>query len=149
MLTRPFILFPLAVVIRGGCSKHVTPRVAASQPEVVLASNEHGRAQLDYSGPDALTYRYSLSTFSFSIGPPDGQSWVTANGTMELDQQGRIHIKLHSSSSRSYTIQLLGMSAKKEDANSKTELKEKVDVALGEVDLDIQRYLLFDYDFNK
>lgn len=78
-------------------------------PVVTLAANENGKPQVDYRGPGALSYRSSLESFTFRIGPVTGSPWLSANGGMKFSDTNHVIISIQSSSDRPYEIELLGV----------------------------------------
>jgi hypothetical protein len=84
--------FLLASPVLAGCSKQTNPSITSTSALVViLASNERGRPQFDYSGPDSLNYKYFLGTFTFQIG-----QWATVKGEMKLGGSNDVTITTRS-----------------------------------------------------
>ena len=141
-LMRPLLL---AVLLMAGCSKQPTPPTASSPaPVVILAANERGRPQFDYSGPDSLSYKYSLDTFTFQIG-----QWGSAKGEMKLGGSNDVTIVIQSTADRAFDIQLLGLSTNNNFEVGEEKLKETVHVPAGDQKLKIERFVIFTYDFAK
>ena len=140
----------LASLLFAGCSKQAPQQpVSALAPVLVLASNERGRPQFDYSGPDSLSYRYSLDSFTFQIGPAVGTPWATGKGEMKLGNTNDLIITIQSTSDRGYDIQLLGLSTTNNFDVAEDKMKETLRVPAGEKKLTIQRYVIYTYDFSK
>lgn len=139
---RPLLL---VLLLLAGCSKQPAPPTASSPaPVVVLASNERGRPQFDYSGPDSLSYKYSLDTFTFQIG-----QWGSAKGEMKLGGSNDVTITIQSTSDRAYDIQLLGLSTTNNFDVEEDKIKETVHVPAGEQKVKIERFVIYTYDFAK
>jgi len=135
----------LASLVLAGCSKQPTPPPASTPaPVVVLASNERGSPQFDYSGPDSLSYKYSLDTFTFQIG-----QWGSAKGEMKLGGSNDVTITIRSISDRAYEIQLLGLATNNNFDVEQEKIKETVHVPAGEQKLKIERFVIYTYDFAK
>jgi hypothetical protein len=134
-----------ASLLLGGCSKQAAPpTVSTSTPVVVLASNERGRPQFDHTGPDSLSYRYSLDTFTFRIG-----EWGSAKGAMKLGSSNDVTISIQSTSDRAFDIQLLGLSTTNNFDIEEEQLKETVHIPPGDQNLTIGRFVIYTYDFAK
>ena len=128
-----------------GCSKvSVSPNTSTPAPVVVLAVNERGRPQFDYSGPGSLSYKYSLDTFTFQIG-----EWVSAKGEIKLGRSNDVTISIQSTSDHSFDMQLLGLSSTNSFDVVEEKLKETIHVPAGEQKLKIERFVIFTYDFAK
>jgi hypothetical protein len=139
---RALLLTSLVLV---GCAKQATPPSASTPaPVVVLAANERGKPQFDYSGPDSLSYKYSLDTFSFQLG-----QWGSANGEMKLGSSNDVTISIQSTSDRSFDIQFLGLSSTNNFDVEEEKLKEVVHVPAGDQKLRIERFVIYTYDFAK
>jgi hypothetical protein len=135
----------IASLLLAGCSKQAAPpTVSTSTPVAVLASNERGRPQFDYTGPDSLSYRYSLDTFTFQIG-----QWGSAKGVMKVGSSNDVTIAIQSTSDRAYDIQLLGFSATNNFNVEEERLKETVHIPPGDQRLTIGRFIIYTYDFAK
>ena len=143
-------IFLATLVVLVGCSKQVTQQAAPSlAPVVVLASNERGRPQFDYTGPDSLNFRYSLDSFTFQIGPAVGTPWATGKGEMKLGSSNDVTITIQSTSDRAYDIQLLGLSTTNDFNVEEDKTKETLHVPTGEKTVRIERFVIFTYDFAK
>ena len=135
----------LASLVLAGCSKQATPPPTSTPAAVViLASNERGRPQFDYSGPDSLSYKYSLDTFTFQIG-----QWGSGKGEMKLGGSNDVTIIIQSTSDRAYDIQLLGLSTTNNFDVEEDKIKETVHVPAGEQKVKIERFDIYTYDFAK
>ena len=140
----------LASLLLAGCSKQVSQQpVSTLAPVLVLASNERGRPQFDYSGPDSLSYHQSLDSFTFQIGPAVGTPWATAKGEMKPGSSNDVTITIQSTSDRAYDIQLLGLSPTNNFDVTEDKIKETLRVPAGEKKLTIERFVIFTYDFAK
>ncbi len=140
----------LASLLLAGCSKEAPKQASSSlEPVLILASNERGRPQFDYAGPDSLSFRYSNDSFSFQIGPVAGKPWASANGEMKLGASNDVTITIQSTSDRAYDVRLLGLSTNNIFEVEEDKTKETLRVPAGEKKLTIQRFVIFTYDFGK
>jgi hypothetical protein len=140
----------LALLLLAGCSKQNSQQPVSTLASVlVLASNERGRPQFDYSGPDSLSYQHSLDTFTFQIGPAAGTPWATAKGEMKLGSSNDVTITIQSTSDRAYDIQLLGLSTTNNFDVTEDKIKEMLHVPAGDKKLTIERFVIYTYDFAK
>jgi hypothetical protein len=134
----------IASLLLAGCSKQAAVITSTSTPVVVLASNERGRPQFDYTGPDSLSYRYSVDTFTVQIG-----QWGSVKGAMKLGSSNDVTISIQSASDRAYDIQLLGLSTNNNYDVEEGQLKETVHIPPGDQNLTIERFVIYTYDFAK
>lgn len=117
-----------------------------TNPLVVLAVNKLGRPQVDYYGPDALSYNYSLDTFTLQIGPVGGEPWATVKGQLKLDE-ANITVTVQSQSERAYDLDLLGISESDDSQQTEEEASELIHIDSGAHELNLERFLIYTYDF--
>ena len=133
------------LMLLSGCSKRASTQ---ARPLVVLAMNERGAPQLDYSGPGVLNYRYSLGSFSFEIGPVSGAPWIIAKGEAKRGASNDVVFSIASSSDRAYDIQLLGVSTNNTDLPEER-TRETMSVPASNQTLSVHRFVIYTYDFVK
>ena len=132
-------------LLAGGCSRQ-TPQTSV----VTLAANERGSPQLDYTGPGALNYHYSFESFTFQIGPANGGApWTTGKGEMKFSDSNHVGLVIQSSSDRAYDIDLLGVWTNRNLEIPEDKAKEKVHMPAGDQKLNIERFVIWTYDFSK
>ncbi len=146
MRTVSTLLLICWIAASGGCSEK-----APQQSSVVtLAANERGSPQLDYAGPGALNYHYAFESFTFQIGPTHGGApWTTGKGAMKFSDSNHVTLEIQSSSDRAYDIELLGVWTNRNVAIPENAAKEKLHVAAGEQKLNLERFVIWTYDFSK
>jgi hypothetical protein len=113
----------------------------------VLAANEKGTPQFDYTGPGALNYSHSFESFTFEIGPVSGTPWIKGKGEMKVGDSNSLAIAIHSSSDRPFDIQLFGLATNNDMNLPEDRLKETLHVGKGDQNLRIERFVIFTYDF--
>ena len=140
-------VFSLAAVILllVGCSKQPTQQT----PLLTLASNERGNPQFDYTGPGKLSYRHSFDSFSYQIGATTSIPWVTGRGEMRFSDSNHMIVSIQSSSDRPYEIELLGIWTNRSSDIPENMAKERLRIPAGEQNLNIERFVIWTYDFAK
>lgn len=78
-----------------------------------------------------------------------GNAWVTANGEMKFTGTNHVLISIQSSSDRPYDIELLGVWTNGTLEIPEDKAKEKLHVPAGEQKLNVERYVIWTYDFIK
>ena len=124
------VLISAVTALASGCSKSVEP---AERSVVVLALNENGSPQLNYSGPGALNYHYSLDSFSFDVGPVAGSSWIMVKGEITVGDKSEATLKIHSSSDPRLRYPIVGCIDRRR-RHRRSEGERDFPVAAGEQD---------------
>jgi hypothetical protein len=123
--------------------------LAGETSVLVLAVNERGDPQIQTGGPGVLNYTNINGTFTFHIGPPVGAPWISGKGEFKMGRGNELLITIHSSADRPFDIQLFGLAAKNDANLPEDSLKETVHVLKGDKDLNLERFIIYTYDFSK
>ncbi len=120
-------------------------------PTIILAVNEDGGPQFDYTGPGSLnSYSRLNETFEWTIAASAaGQPWIKGTGKIEMPTTNRATLTLQSNSDRPFFFKLLGISTNSDPNISEERATETLPVAKGEQKLNIDRFVSWTYTFER
>jgi len=149
-----WILVVVAMTVFG-CSRNQNEVSEEDGLVVHFAINEDHSPEFGISGV-VLGYYYSSDegSFDLNVGDPlgalgesgSGNSAVRISGTYSISEEGIIDLEIVSESDRDFRIQLLGISANKDDQRPSDDIHEVMSILAGKQTNSLQAHVLYTWE---